>query len=143
MPDQKQYPKLIWAVVAVILLILIGYALYQGQILREITFPGGGAKFEPKPKDESLAFVISYDLPKAALQGQTVIYLGGAVVVTLFVDRNNKLSSTATGKVPAAGSYSYRLEQDEVYPASEDAPYVHKVHRTGQGEVAPISRTRL
>ena len=113
MSDSPKYPKFLWAMGAVILVVIVGHVLFSGQPVEEIEFPGGRAKFGPKPKDEAVSFFISYARDEHVIEGDAVIYLAGAGVVNLHVDHKSPFH-TVTTTVPKPGEYAYRIEQRQV-----------------------------
>jgi hypothetical protein len=69
MNDSPKYPKFVWIIGMVVLVIIVGYVLFSGQPVQEIEFPGGRAKFGPKPKDEAVSFFISYTRDNHVVEG--------------------------------------------------------------------------
>jgi len=86
MNDSLKYPKFVWIIGMVVLVIIVGDVLFSGQPVQEIEFPGGRAKFGPKPKDEAVSFFISYTRDNHVVEGDAVVYLAGAGVTNLHVD---------------------------------------------------------
>ena len=112
MSDNKKYPKFIWIIVAIILVTVVGYALLSRQPIKEVKFPGGGVKFGPAPKEESLTFSISYDRDANVIEGNATVFIAG-FRVNLAVSRQ-KPFQTKTVTLPKSGVYAYRLEHSEV-----------------------------
>jgi hypothetical protein len=137
MSDPSKYPKFIWVVVALVLVAVVGYALISKQPVQEIQFPGGGVKFGPGTKDETVRFYVSYEREgNLVLEGQAVLYLAGsAQPLTLSVGRG-KPFHTANVTVPRPGSYAYRLEQIELHRYQQDGRDVAmRVAMQGEGKI--------
>lgn len=113
MSDNQNIPLFVWIVGAVVLVIIVGYALFSKQQVQEIEFPGGRAKFGPKMNDEAFSFFISYTRDEHVIKGDAVVYLAGAGEVNLHVDQNSPFH-TLTKTVPKPGTYTYRIEQTQV-----------------------------
>ena len=96
MNDSPKHPKFVWIIGAVVLVIIVGYVLFSGQPVQEIEFPGGRAKFGPKPKDETVSFFISYTRDKHVVEGDAVVYVAGAGVTNLHVDHQYPFHTMAT-----------------------------------------------
>jgi len=136
MSDPSKYPKFIWVVVALILVAIVGYALLSDQPVQEIEFPGGGVKFGPRAKEETVRFYVSYERSGTlVIEGQAVLYLSGAHPMTLSVDRG-KPFQTASITVPRPGTYAYQLEQMEIHRYQKDGEDVLvRVAMRGDGKV--------
>jgi len=137
MSDSSKYPKFIWVVVAIILVVVVGYALISKQSVQEVQFPGGNVKFGPGTKDETVRFYVSYEreTPNLVLEGQAVLYLAGAQPMTLSVGRD-KPFHTAHVTVPRPGTYAYRLEQVELHRYQQDGRDVSvQVPMRGEGKI--------
>jgi hypothetical protein len=80
-----------------------------------------------------ITFPVSFDLPRAALQAQARVYLGGSSS-TFFVDQTNP-SATAIFEVDGSGQWAYRIEEEEILPADSQNPYPHKIRRTRDDKI--------
>jgi len=142
MSDSSKYPKFIWVVVALILVAVVGFALLSSQPVQEVIFPvGGGVKFGPKAKEETVRFYVSYERDgNLVIEGQAVLHLSGAPQpMTLFVDRA-KPFHTASITVPKPGTYAYRLEQVETHRSQknrEDVSVLVAIRGDGEIDVQP------
>ena len=149
MSDGKQYPTFVWAVVSIILLVLVGYALSQGLIPKKIPLPWGSVDFERPPEPNIVTFRVSYDLPKRlpenqpgpALQAQAVVYIGGTVT-TLLVDRDKpfatavvKMKKSTSNEATSSEEYSYRIEITEIWPATDHIPYNYQTGESDEGKM--------
>lgn len=113
MSASKGYPKFIWIIVAVILIVIVGYALLSRQPIEELKFPGGGVKFGSVQNEESVTFSISYDKDEFLIEGHAEVYLANAPTISLSVDSQRPFD-TKSVTVPNPGTYAYRIEQREV-----------------------------
>lgn len=130
-------PKFVWIAGIITVAIIVGYALFSGQEVEEVRFPGGGgARFREKPADEEVSFFVTYVRDRHVIEGDASVHLAGAGSVHLSVDRTEPFA-TATVIVPGPGTYAYSIEQRQVIPAVSDtgATVPMTIHMSGEGKI--------
>lgn len=116
--NKAQYPKFIWVIGGIILLIAITYTIFLRQNISKIVFPGGEVQFKSSnTKDNPISFSVYYDLTDdgydrfVGIRVNTNIYINDKLAATLSTKQQENHFAMAHITVPRPGTYRYRLEQ--------------------------------
>ena len=127
--------KLVAAVVLVVV-VVVGLGAFTGAVSTIIAFFGHSSQLNSsdEPTDEAISFFISYARAENVIEGDATVYLAGADDVSLHVEHRIPFT-TVTAMVPKPGTYTYRVEIDEVRSPMVGADRRNRFQISGEGKI--------